>query len=345
MLNYPAFSASKRIQSAAKNAPPLKKGNKGYGVALLQACLIDLGSKLPLSTRNKKVPDGIYGTETKGVVWKFQEDNKLKTDGIAGKNTIEKVDSLMVAKKLKIPKPLPPKPVFPTSRDYKIGVDDPRIIPDQGAGIWRSVEISYSTVVQKAFIIKVLPVAEFSIGFDAVKHMEHYFKGSGLDLPINLVKMINNVSSAKRFYELEVNQAIKYVEQLPQGTHNITSIRTQGGYNTKNESKNWYFAVGGYSVWGKGKAIVSKSISGREYKLEFEYKFFDRYNWDKGKKVEINIPVFNEGLEITDEFMADFHRQGLAREYNLVGSFKKTFNWKHGELISSAKMKPEPGSR
>ncbi len=103
MLNFPIFAAGKRIQAAAKslfqqahahmvralptgllgraqspteigskNAPPLKKGNKGYGVTLLQASLIDLGYKPPLSTRNKGGPDGIYGAETTGVVWKFR---------------------------------------------------------------------------------------------------------------------------------------------------------------------------------------------------------------------------------------------------------------------------------
>ena len=347
MLNYSIFAASKRIQAAAKNAPPLKKGDKGYGVTLLQGSLIDLGYKLPLSTNKQGGPDGIYGAETKGVVWKFQEDKKLKSDGVAGRNTIVKIDTLMVAKISKIPKPHPkpkfPKPVLPKSRDYKIGVNDPSIISDRGSGVWNSVNTTAIAFAQKLAVLQVLPAAAIYIGFDAARHLRHYFSNLGTDLTINLVGMVNEVPSAKAFYELEINQAKIFVEQLPLGTHNITSTRTQGGYNEKYESKNWFYAVGGYAVWGKGKATVSNGIAGREYKLDFEYKFFDRYNWDKGKEVEIKIPLKDEEIVITDEFMGDFHRQGLAREYKEVGSFRKTINWKHGELISSEQIKP--GSR
>jgi hypothetical protein len=51
--------------------------------------------------------------------------------------------------------------------------------------------------------------------------------------------------------------------------------------------------------------------------LEFEYKFFDRYNWDGGKSVTLF------GVTITDEFMARFHREGLAKEFDMYGSTKK----------------------
>ena len=54
-----------------------------------------------------------------------------------------------------------------------------------------------------------------------------------------------------------------------------------------------------------------------EYTLEFEYKFYDRYNWDGGKQVTIL------GHVVTDEFMGEFHRHGLARVFDLRGSVKK----------------------
>ncbi len=81
------------------------------------------------------------------------------------------------------------------------------------------------------------------------------------------------------------------------------------------------YKEGGYSAWGKGNATVCKD----EYTLEFEYKFYDRYNWDTGKSVKIL------GYKVTDQFMGEFHRQGLAQEFNMRGSVKKTIMWKKGQ--------------
>lgn len=59
----------------------LKKGSKGPEVVALQARLIELGYMKPGSN------DGSYGSGTEAAVKAFQETNKLKADGIAGKDT------------------------------------------------------------------------------------------------------------------------------------------------------------------------------------------------------------------------------------------------------------------
>ena len=58
--------------------------------------------------------------------------------------------------------------------------------------------------------------------------------------------------------------------------------------------------------------------------MKYEYKFFDRYNWDNGKSVRI------AGITVTDAFMGEFHRMGLAKEYDVIGSVNKTITWKKG---------------
>lgn len=341
MLKFPNFVASKQIQAVAKNHLSLKKGSKGYGVSLVQGALIDLGYSLPLSMK-KGSPDGLYGKETAKGVSKFQKDKKLKEDGIVGQKTIKKIDFLM-AEKPSLKHLSSSKSLFSSlkSRDYKIGTDDPKINSDRGSGTWKSAEITITALAQKTAILNALPAAGMHIGSDAAKHLRHYFRNIGTKLTIDLVSMVNDVPSAKAFYELEVYQAKKFVEQLPLGVYSITSKKIFPNYNKKNENKNWYYAVGGYSLWGKGKASVEKKGTGKVYTLDFEYKIFDRYNWDKGKEVVIKIPGVDEEITITDEFMGDFHRQGLAKEYDLVGSFKKIISWKGGEAISSAQMKPK----
>ena len=57
-------------------------GSMGEEVSAVQSALKDKGYY------DGKV-DGIYGTITKNAVTKFQKDNGLKTDGIAGKQTLK----------------------------------------------------------------------------------------------------------------------------------------------------------------------------------------------------------------------------------------------------------------
>lgn len=344
-LLYPPFAASTRIQDAFKNLPAMKRRESGPGVVLFQTALLDLGYKMPTSTRKTGKPDGVYGDETYAVVCKFQTEKKLKHDGVAGRNTIEKLDQLMVAKSAKTAKPSPPvapppPPVIPPNRDYKIGTGDPVITPDPGSGVWgaKSAELSYIALKEMITRPEFLSSCVIAIGDDAVKHLSHYFQNSGRSYTIDLEGMLDEVPTAKKMFEFEVDQARAFVETLPPGTHNITSRTAESSYNYKTESKNWFYAVGGYSIWGKGVATVTVTPSGNEYTLEFEYKFFDRYNWDTGKSVTI------AGITITDAFMGEFHKQGLAREYDEIGSIRRRFQWKHGGLIPPAQYHA-PGGR
>lgn len=93
------------FQNAAANSPPLKKGDLGESVRILQQALIELGHPMPVSTQKHGTPDGDYGAETKAQVESFQKLNGLagEADGRVGKNTLAKLDQKMVA--LGKPKP------------------------------------------------------------------------------------------------------------------------------------------------------------------------------------------------------------------------------------------------
>lgn len=117
--------------------------------------------------------------------------------------------------------------------------------------------------------------------------------------------MVRDVPSAKIRYEDDVAEAQEFVETLPPGTF---QIRLQ----LAERNKDWFFAIGGYSTWGLGKAIVAGDALNRTYTLELEYKFYDRYNWDGEKSVTFH------GIVVTDRFMGEFHRQGIAKEFDLL---------------------------
>jgi hypothetical protein len=85
--------------------------------------------------------------------------------------------------------------------------------------------------------------------------------------------------------------------------------------------------------------VVSDGPKGRQYTLDFEYKLYDRYNWDKGK----HVTIFR--IKITDEFMGEFHRQGLAQEFDCHGSIKRQFTWQAGQAIPPSQFARPSGRR
>ena len=220
--------------------------------------------------------------------------------------------------------------------NYKIGNIDPVPKPDKGAGVWNSESTTWEMRAKWEAIYQIIPHAYLLIGDDATHHMLHYLGNTGKDLTIDLEGLIEDVVGERKVFENELTIARKYVESLNVGTHQITSDKvTSGPYITKSESWNWFFAVGGYSIWGKGTATVSKDAAGQKAcDMDFEYKFFDRYNWDGGKSVEIF------GITITDEFMGRFHREGLAREFNMNGSIKRNVKWTGATTATPTITKP-----
>ncbi len=338
-LKYPPFTSSLALEQAARNKPALRMGARGVAVALLQGGLLQLGFKLPKSTRPAGAPDGIFGHETRVAVTAFQTSRGLLSDSVVGAKTLLVLDGLLVAAMKPAAHSPPPPPAIPSSGDYKIGTDDPPLGHDRGSGRWSGTPVQASYRALRASIYASLPAATVVIGDDAAKHMKHYLDGSGSAYVIDLAGMVGEVPSARERYEDEIDQAREYVETLPAGKHEISSRQAEVGYNTQEEKRNWYFAIGGYSTWGRGTATVSEDAGGRRYQLDFEYKFYDRYNWDKGKSVTF------ANITVTDHFMGEFHRQGLAQEFDCVGAFRRKLAWKVGERISRSQMDPPAAGR
>jgi hypothetical protein len=339
-LSYPPFAASTVLMAAANNRPPIGHGARGGAIRLIQGALLGLGFQLPRSTRRSSSPDGHFGKETAQAVIDYQKSRKLKkTDAIIGRETMAALDRDMVASS----KPMPPAPPIPAASpmdaEYMLGALDPQVRLDAGAGAWNSSPAEATYVGLKAAVLDVLPTASVFIGQDAAAHMRHYLLNSGSDYRINLASMVQEVPSAGQRYEREVAQAQRFAEKLSPGSYEIASKHAELGYNRKAENSNWFYAIGGYSTWGQGQVDIEEVGSQRSYRLEYEYKFFDRYNWDGGKKVTI------ANITITDEFMGEFHRQGLAREFNCYGSFRRRLSWRQGQAIVKQQLYQPVGGR
>ncbi len=211
--------------------------------------------------------------------------------------------------------------------NFMPGTSNPNITHDRGAGPWATEFPTPETVTFKAAFMQFWPQAVVVIGDDAVKHMAHYLDCTGFNFRIDLAGMVKETPSAKKRYDDELLHAQIYAEGLRLGRHQFTSACAKSGYNQQNENKNWYFAIGGYSVWSKGSVNVYMDRSNQKvFELEFEYWFADRYNWDGGKSVTLfrGTPF---AVTITDAFMGRMHRQGIAREFDCWGSIRQSYVW------------------
>lgn len=241
--------------------------------------------------------------------------------------------------RLPLPSLIPPPPgPFLSDSYYQTGTSAPRLRHDPGAGAWRSKPITAAAVAQRAAIEAILGVPTMVYpGINATKHMQHYLDNTGKDYQIDLEDMIGSVANAKRAMIAEFRQAQNFITTLPNGIHHFTSRAGESAYNYKSESADWFFAIGGYTYWGKGVAHVSTGTKGRKFEVDFEYHVYDRYNWDGGKKVTIG------GIEVTDEFMGEFHRQGLAQEFDCRGKIARHFTWEGAATPGEDVILRKPG--
>ena len=345
-LRSPYLLSNARLREAAAGGKPLGEGERSPAVAQMQAALLDLGYG-PGGTAPGQVMDGTFGTGTAELVKAFQRDKGLASTGVLDTGTLVAADQALAVKTPMTPShqsrvgrtaitpsaqsagrntppigPSTPRPLPYEDEYYMIGTEDPFAISDPGAGAWNSKPKTYSAIAMVSSIkLALLQGSALGIGFEAVQHLRHYFFNTGLDYRINLEGMIRNVPSAQSLFTDVWHLAAAFVGDLPVGRYDFTMRRRQEGYNGKAENLNWYLAIGGYSSWGKGRVHVEQFGGQRRYDLDLEYRFFDRYNWDKDKSVDLG-PV-----TINDEFMGEFHKQGLAKEFNCWGSLKRRFAW------------------
>jgi hypothetical protein len=151
--------------------------------------------------------------------------------------------------------------------------------------------------------------------------MYHYFGNSGTLLKIDYRSLLQSVASANTVWVNNKVFAKDFCQSLPFGNHDIVSKESTAVYCSKDQSRNWFYAVGGFHCWGKGTVTIEGAPGQRRYRLWFTWLFSDRYNWDTGKVVDI------AGIVITDKFMGDFHRQGMAQEFNMDGGVTEAIEW------------------
>lgn len=138
--------ATKAVSATKKTYPTLKVGSKGSAVTDMQKKLNKVGIY-------KGKTYGTYDTTTKNAVIAFQKKYKLKADGIAGTNTLSKLDS--VSATVKTPAPAQQvKKTYPTLKAGSKGtaVKDMQTKLKKTEHYKGSLNSSYDTATKNAVI-------------------------------------------------------------------------------------------------------------------------------------------------------------------------------------------------
>lgn len=193
---------------------------------------------------------------------------------------------------------------------------DPQIESRPGAGEWNSETKSFENriVAKSALKFFATEQARQQWGDEAATALHHYFENNGRDLRLDVSKLIQDVSSVKEKFELSRQLAKDLSLGLSDGIYLFTSEQAGTGLITKEDSENWYLAVAGYCFWIKGKIVIADGKTN----ITSEFTIWDRYDWDPGVQVQIDTPI--GPIVVDQDRIGEFHRQGLAKEFNFFGS-------------------------
>ncbi len=187
--------------------------------------------------------------------------------------------------------------------------------PAEGDGIGRhgSQSPGFGDRVDEAkFYTMAVTAGEIGL-VNAERGLRHYLGNSGNVLNVAPEKMMSGLSEFRDAVKaLAQNQAVAAYRGIS-GASGEKSFRSswEGFYATKDQSWDWYFAIGGFSYSVTG--VVTKA-SGGGGSLKYRVHIFDRYNWDAGKSVDIGPFHFE------DRELGRLHLKGLAKEYTVRGS-------------------------
>ncbi|KAL5363851.1 hypothetical protein BJX96DRAFT_178441 [Aspergillus floccosus] len=181
-----------------------------------------------------------------------------------------------------------------------------------GSGEWDSEDAGPSDYLSKTKFYGIAKTAG-TLGLDNAKtNMEHYLGNSGDDQSVSVEEMLNDLPGFQEGVQTLIQNEATDAYNSVSGTNGSTTFVSgwENYYASKDESWDWFFAIGGYSysVTGALAKLGSKTS------LKYQVHVFDRYNWDSGKSTEIGPFTFD------DRELGELHTKGLAKEYIVRGS-------------------------
>jgi hypothetical protein len=212
-----------------------------------------------------------------------------------------------------------------TSR-FVSGYQEPPIAFDKGAGAYDSVPATIAATAKRdAARVFCKTAAPALYGKESAFIFDHYLGNTGKDINIQIDSAVEDSTAIKLLYYNELRAALDYSVSQSEGQTQFSSRTPLGSKVTRDDSLNWYLALGGFQVWSQSTLDISQGSSGATYSLKFDFYLRDRYNWDSGH-------TFNLGkLSVTSDELGAFHRMGIAKEFTTFGVVRKVYTWRHSE--------------
>lgn len=193
--------------------------------------------------------------------------------------------------------------------------------PGPGAGQWGSEK----PTMENRMLAKVAPVylqSPSSIqqyGVEASGTFNHYFDNDGIDFKVDASKLLQAVPRIQTLYGACKQAVFDKLKELPPGDYDFTTEQAPTDVVRREEDKNWYLAVNGFSYYVMGHAQIAQN--GQVSVRGFWY-LWDFYDWDPGVKVPIDTPMGT--IKVDQDRIGQLHRQGLAKEFAAVGQVSLT---------------------
>ncbi|HEY1012962.1 MAG TPA: WXG100 family type VII secretion target [Herpetosiphonaceae bacterium] len=229
----------------------------------------------------------------------------------AGAKNKTDVDAAPAAPVIPPPLGLPARPAAP-----------PQPTSGDGSGAYDSDSPGVRDYLNRELFYKVADSAD-ALGLDnAARNMRHYLNNTGAEQSVSPEQMLTDLpgfrEKANSTYQTEI---VDVVNQRIASEYNGQPMRFQitspwqGYYATKGESQDWFYAIGGYSYAHGAEVLVTPGPDGKpQVQISHQMHVFDRYNWDKGKGVDIGP------IRVGDAQLGRLHEAGLAREYEVWGA-------------------------
>lgn len=191
-----------------------------------------------------------------------------------------------------------------------------------GAGEWNSEPPRADNVLLARSALTYLGTADARrrYGEEAAGTFKHYFENDGTPYVVSLPKMLADVPRVRALFDDLITALKGAAMTRAAGSHEFSMKEALGSSIKRDESENWYLAVDGFRYWISGQLLVSAdgSTSG-----VVTLHLWDRYDWDPG--VVIPIPTPFGPIDVDQDRVGEFHRQGLAKEFDTIGSAEIRF--------------------
>ncbi|MFF2351657.1 hypothetical protein ACFVVL_17950 [Kitasatospora sp. NPDC058115] len=195
--------------------------------------------------------------------------------------------------------------------------------PDAGAGDYAQRPPGAGDYANGAAAEALLVGGGNLVGYtDAARHLQHFLTATGEPLAVEVDRMLDDdpdfrlrVAQQISDHQAQWRQLALDAFERSGGAPVAVPVEAVAHRNIDaSAQRNWFLAIGSHPYATSGVVTARPGPDGRPVvSVQYQVNVWDRYNWDPGKSTPIAF------TNIKDSDLAELHRTGLAREFDLTG--------------------------